>query len=1471
MNKITANIDLARRRLLSFALVLFTCFGVAQAADLGQLELGKTYTVLDDWADWKATFVAPSSGEVTITSNPAASGWVPTTGTYGNDVDGYVDYTFSYATRTCKFNAVAGTTYYFISDGWDKFEFTITMDGGKIDLVDSSTPTNSAYSTASGGYIDLTFSESPVADKVTISTNGTTVELANGASEGGKGYQVIGSVLRLHIGTILNEWYANGTIKAEQQFTIDFVGLQSSNGVLYNGDGKLQLVYYAATQPSTIKSATNGDGSINFASEYTVSGFPFLSYFMSNDVNGVLIFTFSKSMDPAKGTVKLMYGNSEGDYNSQYIEKVLTPSWNEDNTVMTLDLRGVQRRPKDLLTSATTYSTITLGLVNMQDKDGQVLYTGGQGSLGSRYYEFTYKEMTSNVAAEVTQEGSRVNFYISDYDNMAYQGVRFYWNENGAINEVIVPKEDLEITIDTVGNVKFADIWVTIPSSVMGKSDVTAELYKVELADGSAATSMSTVIDSTMKILESTPAQGAEIESIAKGYTYRVKLSRTDLTHVQYEITDLNAATEDDVYVATRSTMTAVADEPGVFTATKYGATLNLLKGHTYKMEVLAWTDQAAANGNYNNPAARAYITFAGATEVFTFSDVKYVGATPADGTILDSADQGTFTVEYDGLVKLEDSTTFINLGMGATMKFTSITPIDEVDGYAKKWQLYIAPETMKTLNYILSLTVAAKDQNGKVVEGTEGVEEYSYVKLAYDLDFVVPDLNVTPEAGSTVKTLPYIVVAHEMGLSRNWNSTDKITVYNGKDLVATLGDANITDEEMGTYQGEECALSVRLTMPEEITKAGSYTVIIPRHFFILGNQFSTYNSKAHTFNYTVEGTATPAKFAFVADPADNAEISAVITSVGLTFPNHRAAGPGAGKATITVPGSTTALTLNDATYGKENNQMNQPLGSVVAAEGKYTVTFPEGYFNLTDSLGLESVSPEFSTHFTYTKPAYLPCEFTPAYKSHVEAYDGKTFKMTFSGIKTLARYTSASGQIQVYKPGSAIPAKYPLTSVTVSGLNATLSINTAITVPGEYKVVIPAKLFKITPTSGTAYYTDEITTYFTITGREVEYTSNVANGATVESCDEIALEITNGISGQAWLMQGEGENAPVATITTPSNEVLNLPALTFNGNYGIKQSLNGYASAPGTYTVNFPASYFWYTASVQTLASGGTPSAAFSISFTIPEKQTEDQLTYTVTPDGTEELAELSQFSVTFNKTITGMNYAALAKIGIAKDNAIVRTFDTENDTWEGAYTNTLTFKLATPITEVGSYMISIPTALAFFGEDQDIDSPEVLIKFAISKTQGEITTVNVVSVPAHLSTVSSCNEVYMTFVDFSEVGTGGGKATITKEGEEAINLGDAEFGTGWNEIRQPLGTLAQEDGNYTVNFPAGYLIFDDKDSPAFFISFTVNGQSGVNGIQADNSEARYYNLQGVEVKNPANGIYIKVQGTTISKVTIK
>ena len=55
--------------------------------------------------------------------------------------------------------------------------------------------------------------------------------------------------------------------------------------------------------------------------------------------------------------------------------------------------------------------------------------------------------------------------------------------------------------------------------------------------------------------------------------------------------------------------------------------------------------------------------------------------------------------------------------------------------------------------------------------------------------------------------------------------------------------------------------------------------------------------------------------------------------------------------------------------------------------------------------------------------------------------------------------------------------------------------------------------------------------------------------------------------------------------------------------------------------------------------------------------------------------------------------------------------------------------------------------------------------------------------------------------------------------------------------------------------------------------IDFSVekSADTGISSIQAAASETRYFNLQGVEVSNPENGIYIKVSNGKVSKVTVK
>lgn len=66
------------------------------------------------------------------------------------------------------------------------------------------------------------------------------------------------------------------------------------------------------------------------------------------------------------------------------------------------------------------------------------------------------------------------------------------------------------------------------------------------------------------------------------------------------------------------------------------------------------------------------------------------------------------------------------------------------------------------------------------------------------------------------------------------------------------------------------------------------------------------------------------------------------------------------------------------------------------------------------------------------------------------------------------------------------------------------------------------------------------------------------------------------------------------------------------------------------------------------------------------------------------------------------------------------------------------------------------------------------------------------------------------------------------------------------------------------------GFVPSDDPDDPED--PTNPGDEDGVNEITADNSEARYFNLQGIETAHPEKGaIYIKVEGEKTSKIIVK
>ncbi len=96
------------------------------------------------------------------------------------------------------------------------------------------------------------------------------------------------------------------------------------------------------------------------------------------------------------------------------------------------------------------------------------------------------------------------------------------------------------------------------------------------------------------------------------------------------------------------------------------------------------------------------------------------------------------------------------------------------------------------------------------------------------------------------------------------------------------------------------------------------------------------------------------------------------------------------------------------------------------------------------------------------------------------------------------------------------------------------------------------------------------------------------------------------------------------------------------------------------------------------------------------------------------------------------------------------------------------------------------------------------------------------------------------------------------------------------WNEMI--VNDITVTDGKTTAELQAlvtGWEAFNDKlnDGMPVLAWQDANGASAVSEIEAVDEDAApvYYNLQGVRVQNPANGIYIVKRGSKVSKVFIR
>lgn len=237
----------------------------------------------------------------------------------------------------------------------------------------------------------------------------------------------------------------------------------------------------------------------------------------------------------------------------------------------------------------------------------------------------------------------------------------------------------------------------------------------------------------------------------------------------------------------------------------------------------------------------------------------------------------------------------------------------------------------------------------------TIGTEFNSYLSAAKTVTYVVEGAKgvtvTTDPAEGDVKSLKEIMLTFDSEIGQSWNGSAVTLTNEAGDVVYTFdgeSDMEMIAEDPNDFMSPY--LQAKLTLPNEITEPGKYTLNIPQGYFLVGASYEYCDPMSFTWNVTGQEV----KYPMTVVPAEGEVEGGSHNRLYLTFDEQSEVGPGSGKATLTytpkVSGAraaTEAFTKNlpDAEYGVEWNQMEQDLDGPHTAEGTYEVNFPAGYF----------------------------------------------------------------------------------------------------------------------------------------------------------------------------------------------------------------------------------------------------------------------------------------------------------------------------------------------------------------------------------------------------------------------------------------------------------------------------------------------------------------------------------------------
>lgn len=290
-------------------------------------------------------------------------------------------------------------------------------------------------------------------------------------------------------------------------------------------------------------------------------------------------------------------------------------------------------------------------------------------------------------------------------------------------------------------------------------------------------------------------------------------------------------------------------------------------------------------------------------TELFT--QVYYYGAIPAQEyspyTLEDitpdpetyeitNPDLGHFDVTYSGPVKPVKFVYPVMTSVVAPAGTYEAVDPDE-DGYATKWTFTFDKSVLEAALGSIFVTISAMDANGLYVRGNSGMDfdDIDYA-MEWNCNCGADVLtSVDPVDGSFVEELYTITVSNEKGKVMNisYLTAEPVQIVSkGREVVRELG------EPVRSEDGTSMTWNF-----EPIMEPGAYTLMIPKSYFNVGEEFESTTVNATQFTYYIDqpqtGELVYDVIPTVVTPADNATVEdlsvIVLDFANVTFADYEA------------------------------------------------------------------------------------------------------------------------------------------------------------------------------------------------------------------------------------------------------------------------------------------------------------------------------------------------------------------------------------------------------------------------------------------------------------------------------------------------------------------------------------------------------------------------------------------------------